>query len=180
MISLVLYQSPYFMALFRSAPWWPYKFWKMRSWSLSPPYVRFGASCTVARFLLCDRDGVAVERREAAHVAGNARWTTALSTCGAGAWRTSIVSTISGCSRAIAALGACWGRWSGEASSGRGPLSRAPRVCVGHPKPRAVIGSGKVVDVKQWPRRRQQHASSRQHDKYFFTVPSRRPHQVLW
>jgi len=88
----------------------------MRSWSFSPPYVRFGASVTVAKVLLCDRDGVAaVERRDAAQVAGSARWATALSVCGAGAWRASIVGTGLRCSRAIDALGASCAMLSMEA-----------------------------------------------------------------
>ena len=45
------------MALFKSAPWWPYRFWNIRSWSFSPPkwvLLGGGASWTVAKFLLPD------------------------------------------------------------------------------------------------------------------------------
>jgi hypothetical protein len=90
-ISLVLCQSPYFMALLRSAPWCPYKFWKMRSWSFNPPYTLFGgASLTVARVLFCVRWGVeaATDRRVAA---GRVRWAAWLSAEVAGACRASMV-----------------------------------------------------------------------------------------
>jgi hypothetical protein len=84
------------MALFRSAPWCPYRFWKILSWSLRPPYTLFGgASFTVARFLCCVREGVAaVERRVAAEAAGRARWAAALSVEDAGACRASIVNAV--------------------------------------------------------------------------------------
>jgi hypothetical protein len=91
-ISFVLCQSPYFCALFRSAPWCPYKFWKILSWSFRPPYILFGgASFTVANALFCVRcGGVAVERRAAAEAAGNTRWAAPLSVEGVGACRASI------------------------------------------------------------------------------------------
>jgi hypothetical protein len=84
------------MALFRSAPWCPYKFWKILSWSFKPPYVLFGgASFTVAKVLFCVREGVAaVERRVAAEAAGRARWAAALSADEAGACRASIVNAV--------------------------------------------------------------------------------------
>ena len=96
-------QSPYFCALFKSAPWCPYKFWKILSWSLRPPYVLFGgASCTVASVLFCVRFwGAAVERRVAAEAAGSARWAAALSVDEAGACRASIVIAVCVLSSAI-------------------------------------------------------------------------------
>jgi len=79
------------MALLISAPWCPYKFWKILSWSFNPPYTLFGgASLTVARFLFCVLEGVvaATERRAAA------RGALALSAELAGACRASIVYAV--------------------------------------------------------------------------------------
>lgn len=45
-ISFVLYQSPSFIALFRSAGVSPYRFWKIRSWSASPPNFVLGGGAT--------------------------------------------------------------------------------------------------------------------------------------
>lgn len=54
MISFVLCQSPIFFADFRSGGYRLYRFWKMRSWSLRPPYCRFGVpSWTVAKPRVC-------------------------------------------------------------------------------------------------------------------------------
>ena len=67
-ISLVLYQSPYFIALFRSAPWWPYRLVKIRSLSCRlRSCCTGGASWTVAIDRFCEaesvrRAGVADER----------------------------------------------------------------------------------------------------------------------
>lgn len=49
-MSFVRYQSPYFIADFKSAPWCPYKFVNIRSWSFSPPWCCTGGafSWTVA------------------------------------------------------------------------------------------------------------------------------------
>lgn len=107
MISFVLCQSPYFWALFKSAPWCPYRFWKILSWSFNPPYTLLGGvSCTVARVLFWVRDGVAAaERRVAVEVAGRARWAAAPSADGAGACRASIVGAVRLLSRAIGARG---------------------------------------------------------------------------
>ena len=120
-ISFVLCQSPYFIALFKSAPWWPYKFWKMRSWSLRPPYVLLGAaSFTVARVRFCCCDGAAaVERRVAAVAAGSARWAAAARADEAGARRASIVNAVCVCARAIGACGAAslLEAWRRECSS---------------------------------------------------------------
>lgn len=108
MISFVLCQSPYFIALFRSAPWWPYRFWKIRSWSLRPPYVLLGAaSFTVARVRFCCWVGAAaVARRVAAVVAGSARWAAAARADEAGACLASILNAVCVCARAIDACGA--------------------------------------------------------------------------
>jgi hypothetical protein len=113
-ISLVLCQSPYFMALFRSAPWCPYKFWKILSWSFRPPYTLFGgASLTVARVLFCVCEGVAaVDRRVAAEAAGRARWAAALRADEAGACRASIVNAVMGLTGAIDARAAGERTWS--------------------------------------------------------------------
>jgi hypothetical protein len=96
------------MALFKSAPWCPYRFWKILSWSFRPPYVLLGGvSWTVASVLFCVRlFGAAVERRVAAEAAGRARCAAALSAFGAGACRASIVDADSVLSRAIDARGA--------------------------------------------------------------------------
>jgi hypothetical protein len=113
-ISFVLCQSPYFMALFRSAPWCPYKFWKILSWSFRPPYTLFGAaSFTVARVLFCVGEGVAVvDRRVAAEAAGRARWAAALRADEAGACRASIVNAGMGWTGAIDARAAGERAWS--------------------------------------------------------------------
>jgi hypothetical protein len=116
-ISLVLCQSPYFMALLISAPWWPYKFWKILSWSFKPPYVLTGfafVSFTVARVRFCVREGAAVERRVAAEAAGRARWAAALSADEAGACRASIVNAILVLTGAIDARAAGERTWSLE------------------------------------------------------------------
>ena len=56
-ISFVLYQSPHFMACFRSGGCRPYKFWNILSWSFNPPYTRGGCaaapSWTVAKPRRC-------------------------------------------------------------------------------------------------------------------------------
>jgi hypothetical protein len=79
------------MALFRSAPWCPYRFWKILSWSFNPPYTLFGgASLTVAKFLFCVREGVVAATESRAAVRGAA----ALSAELAGACRASIVCAV--------------------------------------------------------------------------------------
>lgn len=68
-ISLVLYQSPYFIALFKSVPWWPYRLVNIRSWSFRPPYCLLGApSWTVAKERAWDEG-----RRAAAEAEGRER-----------------------------------------------------------------------------------------------------------
>jgi hypothetical protein len=86
MISFVLYQSPYFFALARSAPWCPYRFWNIRSSSASGPCRDLGAlSWTVASpRVCCRREGQAGSREARAEVVGRAlvaRW---LRACGEG------------------------------------------------------------------------------------------------
>jgi hypothetical protein len=94
-ISFVLCQSPYFLALARSAPWCPYRFWKIRSRSFNPPkWVLFGggASWTVASPRLCCAGETEEGNREATHaVEGRTRVDREETTLGEGACRESIV-----------------------------------------------------------------------------------------
>jgi hypothetical protein len=101
-ISLVLCQSPYFLALARSAPWCPYRFWNILSWSFNPPKcVRFGgwgASCTVANPRVCCAEPAELGNRDAAPADdGRTRLVRAETALVDGACRDSIVGD--GCAR---------------------------------------------------------------------------------